>query len=90
MATFPAPEDFEIPEGVKPGDTFSAMADLRLEADGNLSLVSLDGCDCESEEDDSEDDGEGEDEMGGMGKGPHDSKGFLNQIEIKLGAAGLD
>jgi hypothetical protein len=81
-ANFPAPEDFEMPEGVSPGDTFEAMAELRLEKNGTLTVVSLEGCDCE--------DGgemEKEDEGGGENGGHKKGAGFLNQIEILLGGA---
>jgi len=86
MASFPTPEGFEIPEGMKEGDTFEAMAELRLEAGGRLSLVSLEGCECEDEMDGEEDYGEDAGPEGGKGKG----KSFVNQVEIKLGSAGLD
>lgn len=83
MASFPVPEGFEIPEGTKEGDTFEAMVELRLDAGGRLSLVSLEGCECEEE---MEEEGEDEGPEGGKSKG----KSFVNQVEIKLGSAGLD
>lgn len=82
MPSFPIPEGFEIPEGLKEGDTFEAMAELQVESDGKVSIVSLEGCECEDEMDGEDD--ESEDEYG-KGKG-----GFVNQIELKFGTAGLD
>ena len=87
MASFPTPEGFEIPEGTKEGDTFEAMATLRLDAGGRLTLVNLEGHECgcgmgeEGEEEDEEEEPEGE---------PRKGKSFVNQVEIKFGAAGLD
>jgi hypothetical protein len=78
MQMFPMPEDFELPEGVKVGDTFAAMAEIRLEAGNKLTLVSLEGSECgcgEEGDEESEDDGE---------------SGFVNQVEIKFGKASLD
>lgn len=84
MHSFSTPEGFEIPQGLKEGDTFEAMAEFQIDSDNQLTLVSLEGCECEDEEDEDEDEGsEGE---YGKGKG----KGFVNQIEIKFGSAGLD
>lgn len=80
MTSFPVPPEFEVPEGKKAGDTFEAMAELRLEPDGKLTLVSLEGCECGEE---MEDDGEPEDDSA-------PGKGFVNQVEIKFGSAGLD
>lgn len=82
MTSFPVPPEFEVPEGTKAGDTFEAMAELRLEPDGKLTLVSLEGCECGGEKE-MEDDGEPEDDSA-------TGKGFVNQVEIKFGSAGLD
>jgi len=78
MTSLPTPEGFEIPEGTKEGDTFEAMAELRLDAGGRLTLISLEGCDCEM--------GEDAGPEGEKGKG----KSFVSQVEIKIGSAGLD
>lgn len=85
MASFPTPEGFEIPEGTKEGDTFDAMATLRLDAGGRLTLVSLEGHECGSGEGE-----ESDDEEEGPEGGPHKGKSFVNQVEIKFGSAGLD
>ena len=86
MASFPTPEDFEIPEGTKEGDTFEAMATLRLDAGGRLTLVSLEGCECEGDMGEGEDDGEDSESEDEATSG----KSFVNQIELKFGSAGLD
>jgi hypothetical protein len=74
MSSFPAPEGFSPPDGTEEGGTFEAMAEFRLDVGGRLTLVSLEGCECE----DSEDEPSGKD------------KGFINRLEIKFGASGLD
>jgi hypothetical protein len=84
MTSFPTPEGFEIPEGTKEGDTFEAMAELRLDAGNRLTLISLEGCECEMGEEGEE--GEDAGPEGEKGKG----KSFVNQVEIKIGSAGLD
>jgi hypothetical protein len=85
VTSFPAPADFEVPDNIEAGDTFEAMAELRLEPDGRLTLVGLDGyeCGCKDTEED-------EDEDEGPESGPHKGKSFVNQVEIKFGSAGLD
>lgn len=92
MTSFPAPSDFQVPEDLAAGDTFEAMAELRLEPDGKLTLVRLDGSECgcgkEEGEDEKGEDEEGEDE--GPERGSHKGKSFVNQVEIKFGSAGLD
>ena len=40
---FTPPETYPIPDDKRPGDTFEATATLRVESDGKLCLVSLDG-----------------------------------------------
>jgi len=87
MHSFPTPEGFEIPQGLKEGDTFEAMAEFQIDADNQLTLVGLEGCDCECdcgcEEEDEDEGSDGE-------YGKNNGKGFVNQIEIKFGSAGLD
>lgn len=90
MATFPAPKDFEIPEGTQEGDTFEAMATLRLDAGGRLTLVSLEGCECEDDMGEGEGESDGESEGEGPEGAPSHGKSFVNQVEIKFGSAGLD
>lgn len=87
MHSFPTPEGFEVPQGLKEGDTFEAMAEFQIESDGKLTLVGVEGCECECDcgcEDEDED--EGSDGEYSKGKG----KGFVNQVEIRFGTAGLD
>lgn len=40
---FSLPEGFNTPQDVEPGSTFDAVASLKLEEDGSVELVSLDG-----------------------------------------------
>ena len=37
------PEGFEVPEGVKSGDTFEAMTTYRLDKDGRLCVQEIEG-----------------------------------------------
>jgi hypothetical protein len=72
---FDAPEGFEMPEGLAEGDTFDAMATLKLGEEGKLVLVSLDGVALGGSDEEEEDDEEGEE-----GKGPPQG-GFLASAE---------
>lgn len=88
MHSFLTPEGFEVPQGLKEGDTFEAMAEFQIDSDGKLTLVGVEGCECECDcgcegEDEEE---EGSDGEYSKGKG----KGFVNQVEIRFGTAGLD
>ena len=40
---FPAPQGFTPPDNAKEGDTFEALATLRMQADGVLQLEAIDG-----------------------------------------------
>ena len=40
---FPAPKGFTPPDNAKEGDTFEALATLRMQADGVLQLNAIDG-----------------------------------------------
>jgi len=40
---FQLPDGFNTPQDVEPGATFDAVASLKLEEDGSVELVSLDG-----------------------------------------------
>jgi hypothetical protein len=40
---FPLPQGFQVPQDVEPGQTFDAVASLKLAEDGSAELVSLDG-----------------------------------------------
>lgn len=87
MHSFPTPEGFEVPQGLKEGDTFEAMAEFQIESDGKLTLVGVEGCECECDCGcEGEDEDEGSDGEYSKGKG----KGFVNQVEIRFGTAGLD
>ena len=62
---FQIPEGLEMPDGIKPGDTFESLATLMLGEEGELYLKELDGTpvSAESEEEDEPEDME-EGEMG--------------------------
>lgn len=64
---FDAPKGFELPEDVAEGDTFDAMASIKLGKGGKLMLVSLDGASISGEDEASAED-EMEDEMEGEEK----------------------
>jgi hypothetical protein len=56
---FPMPEGFEPPKGTKPGKEFEALATLKIDEDGDLCLLKLDGADVKPEaEEASEPEGE--------------------------------
>ncbi len=85
---FDAPEGFEIPEGVKPGDTFEAMASFRLKDNGQICLEGVEGnmLPGEKGEMSGEESSEGAEEYGGSKKSPKRGKGgpafgFLMAIE---------
>ena len=40
---FQAPKDFEMPEGLKEGDTFDAMATFVMKPGGMLGIEALEG-----------------------------------------------
>lgn len=88
MTSFPTPDGFEVPAGVEEGSTFDAMATLRLDAGGVLTLLSLEGHECGCGMSEEADDDEEEEEEGPEG-GPHQGKSFVNQVEINFGSAGL-
>jgi len=87
------PEGFEVPEGVKTGDTFEAMSTYRLREDGHICLEAVEGnplpgekgeTASEEEAEDSEEEGEyGPDKGKG---GP--AMGFLMAIEKGAGKKG--
>jgi hypothetical protein len=72
---FDAPEGLEMPEDLAEGDTFDAMATLKLGEEGKLVLVSLDGVALGGSGEEEEDMGEEEE-----GKGPSKG-GFLASAE---------
>lgn len=51
---FKAPEGLEMPEGVKPGDTFEVMATVTLGEEGELYLKEIDGLPVSTESEDEE------------------------------------
>ena len=56
VVDFPLPKGFEPPAGIKKGEEFTALASLKLDADGDLQLTKIDGIPVtgESEEDEEE------------------------------------
>ena len=74
---FEAPEGFEIPGGVKLGDTFESLATVELCEGGKLCLRAIDGVpvtSSESEEDKESEENEETDQI-------NDNGGFLDAIE---------
>ncbi len=61
---FPMPEGFEPPKGTKPGQEFEALATLKIDEDGDLCLLKIDGADVkpESEENESKEGDEDKDQ----------------------------
>ena len=91
---FSLPSGFKVPDGVKDGDPFDAMATLKLE-NGKLVLHELDGTPVDDGEDLKETDetegadeapeGEGEDSNPDASDGEDSGLGFLDSIEKKAG-----
>lgn len=85
---FMAPEGMEMPEGLAAGDTFEAMATVKLGEDGELYLTALDGMPLAGmkEEEEGEEEGE-ENEMAEesgeemMAEGDMSEGGFLDAVE---------
>lgn len=74
---FMAPEGLEVPEGIKPGETFEVMATVALGEEGELYLKEVDGLPISAEEsDDSEDADEEEDTS--------DEGGFLEAMDRRM------
>lgn len=46
---FPMPDGFQPPKGTKPGKEFEALATLKINDDGDLCLLKLDGADVKPE-----------------------------------------
>jgi hypothetical protein len=59
---FPIPEGFQPPEGTKQGDEFQALATLKVDEDGDLCLLALDGAEVKPESEEEE----GNEDQGGM------------------------
>ena len=51
---FPLPKGFEPPAGIKKGEEFTALASLKLDADGDLQLTKIDGIPVTGESDEDE------------------------------------
>jgi hypothetical protein len=97
---FGMPAGFKVPDGVKDGDPFDAMATLKVQ-NGKLVLHELDGTPVDDENEPSEDEmpedmddesetpadgmAEGEEEPGDEEDGEDKGLGFLDAIEKKAG-----
>lgn len=66
MIYIDAPDGFSLPEGVKPGAKFEAVASLTMGKDGRICLKELDGFEVGSEKEEGEDEEEDEDSGGGF------------------------
>lgn len=62
---FPMPEGFQPPDGTKPGAEFHALATLKVDEDGDLNLIALDGAQVKPESDEDEEN-EDQTQTGGM------------------------
>ena len=60
---FKAPEGMEVPQGLAVGETFEAMATVKLGEDGELYLTELDGMPLSSESEDMEEEMGSEEDM---------------------------
>lgn len=56
---FPLPKGFEPPAGIKKGEEFTALASLKLDADGDLQLTKIDGIPVTGESEEGEENEEG-------------------------------
>lgn len=81
MIYLDAPDGFSLPEGVKPGAKFEAVASLTMGKDGRICLKELDGKEVGSEKEE-EDDDEYEDEKESSG-------GFLDKMEKTFAENGM-
>lgn len=61
VVDFPLPKGFEPPAGIKKGEEFTALASLKLDADGDLQLTKIDGIPVTGESEE-EEEGESENE----------------------------
>lgn len=43
MVTLTKPEDYQIPEGVEEGEEFDEIATFKVDEDGKLQMLALDG-----------------------------------------------
>lgn len=64
--TFAAPEGMPAPEGKEVGDEFEAPAMFRMEKDGKLCLVAVNGMKLASYKEEAEPDPEEDEFMGGL------------------------
>lgn len=74
---FKAPQGLEIPEDVKPGDSFEVMATVTLGEGGELYLKEIDGIAVSGEDDAKEDAAEGEQDDASNG-------GFLEAMDRRM------
>lgn len=96
---FQAPKDFEMPEGLKEGDTFDAMATFVMKPGGMLGIEALEGSPVgTSEEDEESSDDQAEDKMeneeeGGMeseeNPTPKNGRGMMNRERGGMGPSFL-
>jgi hypothetical protein len=64
--SFPIPEGFAPPDDVKPGKEFQALATLKVDADGDLCLLALDGAPVKPEGEEADEGAEDENKDQGM------------------------
>jgi hypothetical protein len=63
---FPMPEGFAPPDDVKPGKEFQALATLKVDEDGDLCLIALDGAPVKPEGEEADEGAEDENKDQGM------------------------
>lgn len=81
--TFSIPDGMDVPKDTKPGDTFSVMADVKLNEDGTLTIVALDGHDLPPEDEKAEDTAAPE------AGGPDDQGGYVAAVGKGMSAMGM-
>lgn len=72
---FDLPDGFQMPDDVQEGQTFDALASLKMADDGKVQLVSLDGMPVDGGEGDEGGEGEESDRTKGAGGGQQTPKG---------------
>lgn len=80
MIYLDAPDGFSLPEGVKPGAKFEAVASLTMGKDGRICLKELDGFEVGSEKEEGDDDEYEKEDSGG---------GFLDKMEKTFSENGM-
>lgn len=66
MIYIDAPDGFDMPEGVKVGKEFEAVASLTMTKDGRICLKKLDGIEIGGEKEEGEDESDEKDAGGGF------------------------